>query len=78
MAVKWIGNNGSHHGQPLSRSAIVDAMEMLDHVTYKLYDTESDKKALRIHTKSQAVNHAKGISSQAAQSPSPPIPPAAF
>jgi hypothetical protein len=78
MAVKWIGNSGSHHGDSLSRPAIVDAMEMLDHVTFKLYDTESDKKEQRIHTRSQTINQAKGVLGTASKNPLPPPPPAAI
>lgn len=72
MAVKWIGNSGSHHGDSLSRAAIIDAMEMLDHVTLKLYDTESDKKAQRLHLRSQTINQAKGVLGTDNQNPLPP------
>jgi hypothetical protein len=43
MAIKWIGNSGSHKSDVLTKDDILDGFEILDHVTTKLYETESKK-----------------------------------
>lgn len=73
-AVKWIGNLGSHKGQDLSREDIVLAMQMIDLVTRKLYETESDKYEKLLHLKSMAINKEKGAIH--VKNPLTPPPPA--
>jgi hypothetical protein len=57
MAVKWIGNEGSHQ-DVLTTSDVLDDAEILEHVVVALYGTGS----LAIEAKIKAVNDAKGIS----------------
>lgn len=55
MAIKWIGNFGSHGGIQLTKDDLIDAFEILDHVTTKLYEKESH----RIKKLSKAINKRK-------------------
>ncbi len=59
MAVKYIGNEGSHQ-DVLSTSDVIDDAEILEHVVVALYGTGHAK----IEAKIQAVNDAKGISNK--------------
>ncbi len=43
MAIKWIGNSGSHTNVELTKDDILDSYEILEHVTTKLYETESKR-----------------------------------
>jgi len=43
MAIKWIGNSGSHKGQDLTKDDLLDAYEILSHVTAKLYEKTSKR-----------------------------------
>ena len=55
MAIKWIGNSGSHTNEPLTKDDILDGFEILDHVTISLYETES----IRINKLSKKINQRK-------------------
>lgn len=56
MAVKWIGNLGSHD-DVLTTQDVFDGVEILSHVVTALYGTEADALAARI----KAINDAKGV-----------------
>ena len=43
MAIKWIGNSGSHINDDLTKDDILDAYEILEHVTTKLYEKDSHR-----------------------------------
>ena len=43
MAIKWIGNSGSHTSDGLTKDDILDSFEILEHVTAKLYETDSKR-----------------------------------
>lgn len=43
MAIKWIGNSGSHTSDGLTKDDILDSYEILEHVTTKLYETDSKR-----------------------------------
>ncbi|TAF58759.1 MAG: DUF4145 domain-containing protein [Flavobacterium sp.] len=43
MAIKWIGNSGSHKNEYLSKDDLLDAYEILSHVTAKLYETTTKR-----------------------------------
>jgi hypothetical protein len=43
MAIKWIGNIGSHTSDDITKDDILDAFEILNHVTTNLYDKEADR-----------------------------------
>ena len=55
MAIKWIGNSGSHATDTLTKDDILDAFEILEHVTDKLFETES----VRIKKLSKTINKRK-------------------
>jgi hypothetical protein len=54
LAVKWIGNSGSHEGEPLSVRAVVDGLEFMDAAFNELMVAPELKERVR------AVNEAKG------------------
>ena len=56
MAVKWIGNEGSHQ-DVLSTRDVLDDAEILEHVVVALYGAGN----AAIQAKIKAVNDAKGI-----------------
>lgn len=56
MALKWIGNFGSHSNDNLTREDILDAFDILDYVTNKLYEKDS-KRILRL---GKRINKLKG------------------
>lgn len=43
MAIKWIGNSGSHQIDNLTKDDILDSFEILEHVIIRLYDTNSNR-----------------------------------
>jgi|LNFM01.1.fsa_nt_gb hypothetical protein len=43
MAIKWIGNSGSHTNGGLTKDDILDAYEILEFVTTKLYEKDSHR-----------------------------------
>lgn len=57
MAVKWIGNEGSHQ-DVLTTGDVLDGSEILEHVVVALYGTGNTAIEARI----KAVNDARGIS----------------
>ncbi|MEL1243681.1 DUF4145 domain-containing protein [Flavobacterium sp. DGU11] len=56
MAIKWIGNIGSHSIEPLTQDDILDGFEMLEHVLNKLFEMESK----RIKSLGKTINKRKG------------------
>jgi len=52
MAIKWIGNSGSHEIYNITSDDILDGFEILELVTTKLYETDSK----RIKTLSRNIN----------------------
>ncbi len=56
MAVKWLGNAGSHQGGELTTDDVMDAYEIIEHVLSEVYE-EKTKKLKAIAKK---VNKAKG------------------
>lgn len=59
MAVKWIGNEGSHQ-DVLTTSDVLDDAEILEHVVVALYGTGN----AAIEAKIKAVNDAEGIATK--------------
>lgn len=56
MAVKWIGNEGSHQ-DVLTTSDVLDGAEILEHVIVALYGTGN----AAMRAKISAINDAGGI-----------------
>ncbi|MDO7853586.1 DUF4145 domain-containing protein [Hymenobacter convexus] len=56
MAIKWIGNSGSHSNVVLQQNDILDGLEILSHVLELLYDKEH----LRIYKLSKEYIKSKG------------------
>ena len=56
MAIKWIGNSGSHSNAVLQQNDILDGLEILSHILELLYDKEH----LRIYKLSKKYNKSKG------------------
>lgn len=56
MAIKWIGNYGSHYLDKLTKDDTLDGFEMLEHVIYKLYEIETKK----LNALKKKINHRKG------------------
>ena len=54
LAIKWIGNSGSHEGEPLSVRAVVDGLEFFEAAFNELIVAPELKERVR------AVNEAKG------------------
>ena len=55
MAVKWIGNDGSHEGD-LSQNDLLDVFEILNYVLDEMYEQRA-KNVAKLATK---INKAKG------------------
>jgi hypothetical protein len=55
MAIKWIGNTGSHNGGVLTKDDLLDSYDILEHVTTKLFEKESE----RIKKLSKEINKRK-------------------
>ncbi|MFB6961726.1 DUF4145 domain-containing protein [Streptomyces sp. NPDC056309] len=69
LAVKWIGNVGSH-GTAIRVPDVLDAVEILDRIIQQLYDTS----AMRIEKKAEEIVTRKGVpASQIASLPMPPF-----
>lgn len=56
MAIKWLGNSGSHTSDELTRDDILDGFEILELVTTKIYE----KNTSRINLLSKKINKQKG------------------
>ena len=52
MAIKWIGNSGSHAGgkEEISRDNVIDVMEIFGHALKQLYDQKPKILAKKIAT----------------------------
>ena len=56
IAVKWLGNAGSHTGKELTTDDVMDAYEIMEYILAEVYDSKTKKlKAL-----AKKVNKAKG------------------
>lgn len=55
MAIKWIGNSGSHTGDTLTKDGLLDGFDILEDVILKIYDTDST----RIKKLTSAINKRK-------------------
>lgn len=57
LAIKWIGNEGSHPEKSLTKDDVIDLYEILEHVLSELFDNKSKT----ILAKAKRINKAKGI-----------------
>ena len=55
MAIKWIGNSGSHSNDSIDKNDILDAFEILDYVLGNIYETHTK----RIHKLTKTINKRK-------------------
>lgn len=58
LAIKWIGNAGSHEGRAPTDADVLDAFEILDHVLHDLLVRRPQAK--RVASLSRRINRAKG------------------
>jgi len=56
MAVKWLGNAGSHSGQSLTSDDVMDALEIMEHTMAGIYE----KKATKLNALAKKVIKNKG------------------
>ena len=57
LAIKWIGNEGSHPEKSLTKNDVIDLYEILEHVLSELFENKSKT----ILAKAKKINKAKGI-----------------
>ena len=57
LAIKWIGNEGSHPKKSLTKNNVIDLYEILEHVLSELFENKSKT----ILAKAKKINKAKGI-----------------
>ena len=57
LAIKWIGNEGSHPEKSLTKNDVIDLYEILEHVLSELFENKSKS----ILAKAKKINKAKGI-----------------
>lgn len=56
MAVKWLGNAGSHSGNTVSADDVLDAYELMEKLLTEVFDEESKK----IMALAKDINKKKG------------------
>ena len=56
MAIKWIGNAGSHESRPLSLSVVLDGIELFAHAIHLLYDDTG----AALHRRAARINRRRG------------------
>lgn len=56
LAIKWLGNAGSHADSPISIDDVMDAYQLIDHVLQELY-VQKGKKAKAL---AKLINKKKG------------------
>lgn len=56
LAIKWLGNAGSHSQKTVSRDDVIDAYELLEHILQEIYMQKTEK----LKTKAQKINKMKG------------------
>ena len=56
LAVKWLGNAGSHSGDKTTRDDVLDAYEIMDAILYELFDN----KKVKAKKLSKKINKNKG------------------
>ncbi len=59
MAIKWIGNEGSHNLTTLKQDDVLNAYEMLDHVIIKLYEKDPEYRLKILLEKAKTINETK-------------------
>lgn len=59
LAIKWIGNEGSHNINTLTKNDALDAYDMLDYVTTKLYVKDSENPIKDLREKKNVINETK-------------------
>lgn len=57
LAIKWIGNEGSHPEKNLTKNDVAELYEILEHVLSELFDNKSKA----ILAKAKKINKARGI-----------------
>jgi len=55
MAIKWLGNAGSHDGKRLTIKKILDAYEIVEHVLEELYSPRKH----RVNSLVRTINRSK-------------------
>lgn len=60
LAIKWLGNAGSHADSPISMDDVMDGYQLMDHVLQELY-TQKSKKAKAL---AKLINKKKGPKGQ--------------
>jgi hypothetical protein len=55
MAIKWLGNAGSHEADEISRDDVMDALELMEHVVSNIFSNKSNLAKL-----AKRVNKGKG------------------
>jgi hypothetical protein len=56
LAIKWLGNAGSHSQKTVSRDDVIFAYEMLEYILQEIYMQKTEK----LKTKAQKINKMKG------------------
>jgi hypothetical protein len=56
IAVKWIGNAGSHSGEDVSSDNVLVTYEMVEHILQEIYDP----KAIKLNSLAKKINTKKG------------------
>ena len=56
LAVKWLGNKGSHSDSSLKKDDVLDAYEIMQILLYEVYDTNK----VRVNKIARQINKRKG------------------
>jgi hypothetical protein len=56
LAIKWLGNAGSHADSPINVDDVMDAYDLLDHALQELYE----QKAKKVNALAKKINKKKG------------------
>jgi hypothetical protein len=59
LAVKWIGNTGSHEGEPLTVRAVIDGLEFIESAFNELLVAPELKERVKAVTKAKGRLYAK-------------------
>lgn len=57
MAIKWLGNSGSHSEHEMTKNDVIELYEILEHVLSELFDNKTEK----LKAKAKQINKDKGI-----------------
>lgn len=55
-AIKWIGNEASHKLNTVTKDDVLDALEMLENLTTKLYEKDSESQTRKLKEKRNVIN----------------------